>query len=58
MDKEDVVHIYNAYILPLANLLFAPTWIYLEGFMQNEMSHRERQILYDITRVDSKKQHK
>ena len=48
MDKEDVVHIYNAYILPLANLLFALTWIYLEGFMQNEMSHRERQILYDI----------
>ena len=49
MDKEDVVHIYNAYILLFVNLPFAPTWTYLEGIMQNGMSHRERQILYDIT---------
>ena len=30
-------------------LLFATTWMDLEGVMLNEMSERERQILYDIT---------
>ena len=29
-------------------LPFAATWVDLEGIMLNEMSDRERQILYDI----------
>ena len=56
MDKEDVVYIYTMeYYSAIKNeiLPFAATWVDLEGIMLSEMS--QRQILYDITYVESKK---
>ena len=52
MDKEDVVYIYNGILLSHKKneiLPSATTWIDLEGIMLNEMSDRERQILYNLT---------
>ena len=37
-------------------LPFATTWMDLEDIMLSEMSDKERQIPYDITYVESKKQ--
>ena len=37
-------------------MTFAATWMDLEGIMLSEIkSDRERQILYDVTYVESKK---
>ena len=50
MDK-DVVCMYNGILVIRKNeiLPFETTWIDLEGIMLNEMSDRERQILYNLT---------
>ena len=47
---ENHSSIKNNEILP-----FAATWMDLEDVMLNEISQIERQILYDITYVESKK---
>ena len=39
-------------------LLFAATWMDLEGIMLSEISQIEKDILYDITYVESKKDNK
>ena len=53
MDKEDVVHIYTMeyYSAIKRNeiLPFAATWIDVEITIRSEVSHRERQIPYNIT---------
>ena len=36
-------------------LPFATTWMDLEGIMLNEINQTERQILYEITYMDSRK---
>jgi len=50
MDKDDVLHIYNGTLLAIRkneSLPFATTWMDVEGTMLNEMSDRERLILYN-----------
>ena len=47
----------ETYLLKKNEILpFAITWTDLEGIMLSEMSDKERQIPYDITYVESKKQ--
>ena len=47
--KMGDTHIYYSAIKKQEILPFTTTWIKLEGIMLNEMSDRERQILYDLT---------
>ena len=54
MDTEDVVYIiwtmeYYSAVKKNEILPFAARWMALEGIMLNEMSDKERQILYGIT---------
>ena len=45
MDKEDVTHIYNGILLShkkIKILLFATTWMDLEGIMLSEKSQTEK----------------
>ena len=52
MVKEDVVQIYNGLLLSHKKneiMLFAATWMDLEGATLSEMSERGRQALYEIT---------
>ena len=53
MDKEDLVHIYNAILLRYKKnkiLPFAATWMDLEIIILSKVV-RERQIPYDITSI-------
>ena len=53
MDKEDLVHIYNAILLSYKKnkiLPFAATWMDLEIIILSKVV-RERQIPYDITSI-------
>ena len=47
MDKEDVIHIYNAILVMTNNgmLPFAATWVGLEIIMLSEVSHRKKNII-------------
>ena len=59
MDKEDAVYIYTmeyySTIKKNEILPFASTQMNLDGIMLNEMSNKERQILYDVTYMECKK---
>ena len=52
IDKEDVVYTYNGILLSHKKneiLPFAATWMDFEGIVQSEISHTEKDILYNIT---------
>ena len=55
MDKEDVVYIHNGILL---SIVLAATWMELETHTKWCKSERKRQILYDITYLESNIQHK
>ena len=60
MDKEDVVYIYMMeYYSDIRKdeiLPFATTWMALEGIMLSEVRIKEKQLSYDLTNVEFKKQ--